>query len=675
MSSVVGQSLFFMIDRNGTFVGWTVEKERLSSSDFKDMASVVFVECRNFEKMQRFCRCHAAAVKVKGHAEWSLVCIHELNFESLTYYQWIGPSTKNANGDMVPSFLASLYCNSHSSKPNIMEHFKGQKKSIHEIDDIRYLNQVMGPGFKPSNCINPVDKKLQCSSEGPCLLIPVAKYWQKEAMQEFPPGAACKRSIGRSSFGLGPSFVKSPGKGTKRRKCKCGVSCQANGCYSCNSVLSLDVNPSFDHLQQATLYVQDSPLRLCAGNEKTLAIPYITQPGKFRFICYKQYNKVKRALNGLDIDQYESELDKTDGYSLQYFMLDERVYTSGLRICLVPNSTEFAPDKPFPQLWSQCGPIDATTDGVVIGRWLRDSSLHCMELDSFLCNILEDSLGEGYGNRSHSICIGRYANIGKRTSGRPGQSPVCGPKAAIDHCYYRQHHDPLFQPLINKVVNRLIQAAVTFGCRSFPTEHSVLYGGLDRSVLLRAGAIKLLTQGLRGQSHGFGNTCHVDRRDQVSKKDQDNIRALVGTEEDEEDVPLRIREKKKHICNFASLYGLSAPTTCIYQFVLGSTMPSSVDIIQYFLYDGFHAAIRFGSHVGHSFFGNLFSHRTAVCVVVLNGKVYLSFDDWAVNVFAWGNGKTQEQRDIEARAAAVQRAREERDERAHRYAERRAAAL
>ena len=671
--SVVGQALFFMIDRSGTFVGWKVEKERLSSSDFKDKASVVFVECRNFEKMQRFCRCHAAAVKFKGHAEWCLVCIHELNFEGLTYYQWTGRSTQNANGNMVPSFLSALYCNPNTSKPNIMDHFTGKKKSTDEIDDIRYLNQVMGPGLLPSDCINPHDQKFQCSSKGPCLLIPVKKYWLKQAMQEFPPDA-CKKSMDGSSWKDPPedSFVKSPAKATKRRKRKSGV--------SCNSVFALDVNPSFDHLQQATLYVQDSSLRLSVGDKKTLAIPYITQPGKFRCIDYKQYDNVKCALNGLDIRQFESELDKTDGYTLEYFMLDERVYTSGLRICLVPKSTEFAPGEPFPQLWSQCGPIDATTDGIIIGRWLRDTSLHCMEIDSVFCNILEKSLGNGYGNRSHSICVGRYANIGKRTSGRPGQSPVCGPKAAVDHCYYRQHHDPLFQPLINKVVNRLIQTAVTFGYRSFPTVHSVLYGGLNRSVLLRAGAIKLLTQGLSGQSHGFCNTPHDDSGDQVSKKDQDNILDSVATEEDEEDVPLRIREKKKHICNFASLYGLGAPTTCVYQFVLGSTIgstspPSIVDIIQYFLYDGFRAAIRFGSHVGHSFFGHIVSHRTAVCLVVLDGKVHLSFDDLEVNIFAWGNGKTQEQKDAEAQAAARQRAREERDARAQRHAERRAAAL
>jgi hypothetical protein len=77
-------------------------------------------------------------------------------------------------------------------------------------------------------------------------------------------------------------------------------------------------------------------------------------------------------------------------------------------------------------------------------------------------------------------------------------------------------------------------------------------------------------------------------------------------------------------------------TTCVYQFV---GQVESDEVLCFFLLDGLGTAVRMNSHICHMFFGHLFSHRTALPIIIRDGKVV--YKDQNFQVFAWG-GNTYE---------------------------------
>ena len=190
---------------------------------------------------------------------------------------------------------------------------------------------------------------------------------------------------------------------------------------------------------------------------------------------------------------------------------------------------------------------------------------------------------------------------------------------------------------ITKFTNKLAGDAVTTGKRLHTILHGLLLNGLARDKFMRACHRKILTQGKAWWCHGFASTAHVDKKDALSKKEQQKIRDQI--EPYLNDADDNIMSKAQYVKRMLNLEGgVGIATTCIYDFLIkDQEYLKDAEIHQYFLYNGMKVAVRFHSDVCHSFCAHNMSHCTAVCLVkTKDGRVLLSTPDLAVTIFAWG---------------------------------------
>jgi len=102
-----------------------------------------------------------------------------------------------------------------------------------------------------------------------------------------------------------------------------------------------------------------------------------------------------------------------------------------------------------------------------------------------------------------------------------------------------------------------------------------------------------------------------------------------------------VRRRASYALKWLEAFGLGTPTTCVYQFVHDSVEEEErqdLEIEQLFVMSGLGICVRLGSHIGHSFYGHVFKHCTAVGLVKRGGRLFFSLNDSRFTVFAWGGG-------------------------------------
>ena len=90
-------------------------------------------------------------------------------------------------------------------------------------------------------------------------------------------------------------------------------------------------------------------------------------------------------------------------------------------------------------------------------------------------------------------------------------------------------------------------------------------------------------------------------------------------------------KRAAYLDEFEKFGSYGRKTTCVYQF-LGQTEHEDCKVIIYFLLQGLGIAVRFDSHISHSFFGYLFTHCTALPVIVKNGRVYYYHEKISIEI-------------------------------------------
>jgi hypothetical protein len=116
----------------------------------------------------------------------------------------------------------------------------------------------------------------------------------------------------------------------------------------------------------------------------------------------------------------------------------------------------------------------------------------------------------------------------------------------------------------------------------------------------------------------------------VKVQDLDDIRQLLEPHLGSPDI--HVQKAVDYLQRWIDWGPMGMSTTCVYQFV-GHQIKRD-EVISYFLLDGLGIAMRMNSHLCHMFFGHLFSHRTALPIIVRDGKTHSK--DPHFQVFEWG---------------------------------------
>ena len=634
LSGVFGKASFFIFSRSHPFglVRICVSKRRCFAHEVASGERSVFVECRIFVNLPNKCKGLTAAVQLAGHTNFFLAVVDSIYYQGecggfVRLHIWKGPITHCG----VPAFS---FFDPSWQWPKIKDHFASVSVKFSHIREFYFLNQVSGK--RPfgqtlfSDVVNAIDGKAQCSVFGPDHFFP--KYFRL-------PRDIFKSTSVPSSKASRPNplpslvFIPKKRRGGYFRK----HSSRAGTPYF------LRTTPNYWHLEQLTIYAECTPQRTF-GRKRIptrkgfLGLPFVTLPGCFANIWLSDYDSIVKPLYGrVGVAQYERVITELALSIDQYPVVDEAIYVSGVRVKIVQGtffdsvigqvdkssngirtfrSTEKGPPMDYP--------------GIMVSHWLRDAHMNSPEVKWDDILFLNKHLGNLYGSRGTSKCRGANVYIGKRKTTIARVSPVCGPGMTKHHHYFRNGRTrPLFQPRIQKFLNVLVANASSFGVRSDSTVQRFLPGGTGRSGggLFRSCEKALYTM-------NFANEDHVDLNDLKRNTDQERWRSQLSGMLDQKDESAR--KKVRYLKDWIDLYGLGTPTTCVYQFVTGSSvcMP---DIIQYFIMDGVGICVRLRSHVGHMFYGHSFRHRTAVPIFVCNGIVDSPSISNRFVVFAWGS--------------------------------------
>jgi hypothetical protein len=199
-------------------------------------------------------------------------------------------------------------------------------------------------------------------------------------------------------------------------------------------------------------------------------------------------------------------------------------------------------------------------------------------------------------------------------------SPVEGPGQSSYSQFYRHNYEALCQFQVEKISNPLSRAAIHIASILDPVLHSIFPASYCQSSL-RFCSQKILTFSKFGETMGFCNTRYTDKRDVVKVKDLLIIKKMI--EPHCKSTNLKTKLSAEYIQKWIKWGPIGISTTCVYQFV-GNC--EGDDIRCYFLMDGLGIAVCMHTHICHLFFGHVFSHRTALPIIVRKGMVMVYHD-------------------------------------------------
>ena len=248
--------------------------------------------------------------------------------------------------------------------------------------------------------------------------------------------------------------------------------------------------------------------------------------------------------------------------------------------------------------------------------------------------LLRKADSDGYGSRLTSKVVGFKQSQGISQKGnRETPSPVEGPGRSGFSQFYKMAHEPIIQFKAEKITNPPGRAATHVASTLDPALHT-LFPASCSNAALHFCSQKIITFGKLGKTLGFCDTRHTDKGDVVKVRDLVVMRQLLAPHLEATDQGTK--NSVNHILRWLDWGPVGISTTCVCQFV---GLGESDKVLCFFLLDGLGTAVQLDTHVCHVFFGHLFSHRTALPVIIRAGKVHCG--DPNFQVFAWG-GDTHE---------------------------------
>ena len=215
--------------------------------------------------------------------------------------------------------------------------------------------------------------------------------------------------------------------------------------------------------------------------------------------------------------------------------------------------------------------------------------------------------------------------------------------------YHRQQWDKTFLPWIHSLTNQLVTQSSRIGLninrlydrfiKSVIKEMTIDKEHIETMNFRRHCDLSILTIG-NNSSLGFANTCHIDKNDHFSDYFQDvaqmitmKIKESAGSQRDVMKIVTYLESMKR-----LGKYGTT--TVCGYQKLLWSPEFDDKHLVAFFLNIGLGTCYDINSGMFQSFYGHLFSHQTAVPVIVKDNTVMYNHN--SVKLFGWGGGSAAE---------------------------------
>jgi hypothetical protein len=214
--------------------------------------------------------------------------------------------------------------------------------------------------------------------------------------------------------------------------------------------------------------------------------------------------------------------------------------------------------------------------------------------------------------------------------------------------YHRQQWDKTFLPWIHSITNALVKQTSQVGLHV-----NLLYDRFVKACLKEMNVdnpsanfrrychLSILTLGNKS-SLGFANTCHVDKHDSFKDDFQDTATMII---QKLKDTSCRATDFLKIINYLESLKKLGPfgiTTVCGYQKLVWCSDFDDDHLFGYFLNIGLGTCYELNSGMFHCFYGHLFSHQTAVPIIVKNNVVVYNHN--SVKLFGWGGGSASQRR-------------------------------
>jgi hypothetical protein len=672
--SAVGTNCFYQVVPGSCVLSvLKVESQRVCM-DSPNTMPVTFIECHNLQ-----------AVKDKGAGK--VIAIHEgedkahLGFVvsidvsgrklTLFYQRWCG-STTHAG---VP--LVCLIPENETWDDSYQHHFVSETFTYSLNDNrggwprVKFLNQICGP--RPgggcvalaSGLVNPKDGGIQCSSLGPDFFLPF-KHLPSDSKPLACSSSAHKCFMPRvDTTSKVTPFPPKPFKVSSSRK-------KRKMMQDCDAPFAKEGYQSFDIHAQTAVFVEnlasnkdgifDALSNECTTKLGLFYVPYLERACPVvGDVCFGLLSKVSLQelfsfsdqLLPAQHDVKVSELQTTE---IILHSIDLQDHPAGVRFCTVDprdfTDLRSQPSMDFiePSSSRVCqGSLISTgfigrneelpAEAVMVSRWCGwPNEEH--EIGNETAEFFVSAYKNGFGSRKCTQVIGLNVYQGKHQGEIATPDLTRGPGEGVNHQYYRKVYTDILLPQCETIVSKLAREAMTMGRSLDPIVYRLLAMSQDEDPVLGVCRRKILTMGLLAKCLGFANSPHTDHFDFYPASDQqkfiESFRSYLEAPQ------LRNRVCASYLKRWVDQYnGFCRPTTCGYVFS-GSLKgdASRVQIFQYFLLEGLGFAVRFMSEIIHHFYGDLFSHNTAVCVAIgSDGMVsYKSnpsnFESF--RVFAWG---------------------------------------
>ena len=147
--------------------------------------------------------------------------------------------------------------------------------------------------------------------------------------------------------------------------------------------------------------------------------------------------------------------------------------------------------------------------------------------------------------------------------------------------------------------------------------------------------LSILTIG-NNKSLGFANTCHIDKNDQFSHKFQDMADMIIMKLKTSACHQKQVLKIVDYFTSMKRLGKFGITTVCGYQKLVWESELNDEHLVGYFLNLGLGTCYEIKSGMFQCFSGHLFSHQTAVPLIVKDDVVLYNHN--SVKILAWGGG-------------------------------------
>jgi hypothetical protein len=605
-------------------------------------------------------KCNGCAIAVQTSYGWrlGLFLSFDPDTDTLKCFIWDGKRIELKEGGWAPYFVF-LDLLKNAKNESISNHFKFYVMALNpKHNRIHFLNQVSGPCYGKRSLspdiINSVDGCIQGSKFGPDLLFP---------FHVQPPKPSDMISVTllntRNIY-----FPKKNSFHSKKKKLMAKF-----------ATFSKPPQRSFDYLPRDVFLLTKSdyithgfPNISCKDLYLVPYLFYDIDQVKFGLVDNAGLKKIMSLSANCTVDQHNKQVDLYAKTKIALLNIDQRQNPQGMNICVVekqpalmdagnPNydtvtiqkceKYNFLPDFECAIVSNFVGGNQDMYGAVTVSRWIRWPYIPTLTLKD--ANLLLKTFGDGYGSRDRAACIGQNLYLGRRasnTAARPAFNN--GPGQVNNAEYTRQNWAKVCQPTAEAVTNHLSHQATT----TARWLDSIMYSALESVFIgdeeyeqncntVGVCRVKIVTQGKPGHCISFANGIHVDSNDALHRDDTTKIRSMYEPYLDSANVEEKMAAE--YLDQRVQLFGgFSLPTTCAYTLLQGNKhLCSGIDgeYFFYFVMTGLGCAVRFEDDCCHMFYGDLFSHCTALALFV-DDKGIVHYKDSPVNdrMFAWGAG-------------------------------------